>query len=86
MCGTHLSDALPQTTVTYTVSFTHSDRRWYGHVCGHSTGADGEVFEHGNISRQFGPFDGVPDVTRWLVSTVYEQTKLQALRDNLKRD
>lgn len=81
MCGTHLTDQLPQTTVTYTVSYDHGRGSWHAHVCSHTTTAEGDTISHGSLSRDFGPFDDAVTVAQWLVRECHAQTKLQALRD-----
>jgi hypothetical protein len=86
MCGTHLTDELPQTTCTYAVSYDHSHQRWHAHVCSHTTTAEGGTVFHGTLHRDFGPFDDAVTVAQWLSREVFSQTKLQALRDNLKGD
>lgn len=84
MCGTHLCPDLPQTTVTYAVSYCHQSQRWHGLVCSHTTLSDGETIHHGSLTREFGPFDGSLDVAQWMSREMHSQTKLQALRDNLE--
>lgn len=85
MCRNGFCDAVPKSEASLTIAYAHETGRWYAQVCRCSLSAENGYTNHGAVTREFGPFDGLADVLQWTYREVATRIRDLPVRDHVSQ-